>query len=289
LQIKRARLARDPGNVEWLADLAGTINKLGINLQKTGNLRGALQQFREQERIAQQLLATGPDNAQWKQRASTTHAFVASVLLSMGDVDAAEREYQEALRIDSSLTANDPENANWKRNFAVTTARVAALLALRGDTTKAEAGFSRAQSLFEDLVRRDPDRILFKNDLAMTSARQAMSRLHRGDVRGAKKAWSRIGDLAAGDTPARQAEVLLAGIAVASTAGDAVELDALRRRTEALFAVPPLKTSSDPEVLALRARLLFATGRASDAAPLIAKLDAGGYRQPDYEWTIRRQ
>ena len=289
LRIKQARLARDPGNVEWLADLAITINKLAINLQKTGDLRGALRRFEEQKRIAEQLVAAAPDNAQWKLRLSYAHAYLASALLNTGALDAAQREYEAALRIDQALAANDPGNANWKRNFAGTTARVAAVHALHGDIANAENGFSRSEALFEELVRRDPDRVLFKTDLAMTRARHAMSRVQRRDVRGAAKAWSLIGDLGAGDTPARQAEVLLAGIAVADAAGNASELDALRRRAEALFAAPPLDASSEPEVLALRARLLVAGGRGSEASPLIARLDAIGYRHPDYEWSVRGQ
>lgn len=289
MRIKQARLARDPDNVEWLADLVVTINKLGINLQKTGDLRGALRQFEEQKRIAERVAAASPENTQWMQRLSFAHSHLASVLLNTGALDDAEREYEAALRIDEKLTASDLQNANWKRNLAVTTARVAALHMRDGTAAAGENGFLRAESLLEELVRRDPNRVLFKADLCMTRARHAITRLQRGDVRGAKKEWNRIGGLVVHDTPARQAEVLLAGIAVAGAAGDAEEAKNLGSRAYALLATPPLDRSSEPEVIALRVRLLVSSGRRTAASPLMARLDAIGYRHPDYIWSVRGQ
>ncbi|MGZ5446258.1 MAG: protein kinase domain-containing protein [Thermoanaerobaculia bacterium] len=289
LRIKRMRLARDPDNVEWLADLANTVNKLAINLQKTGDLLGAQRQFEEQKRIAAQVAGVAPDNALWKQRLSIAHAHLASVLVIAGALDQAQREYEAALQIDQELAAKDPQNAEWIRNLAGTTARIAALRARRGDIAMAEARFRRAESLFEGLVRRDPNRVLFKTDLAMTLARHAMARLQRGDVLGAAREWNRIGDLAAGDTPVRQTEVVLAGISVARAAGNLKELEALRVRAETLFASPQLDQSNDPDVMALRVRLLAATGRRDDASSLIGRLAAIGYRHPDYIWSVRGQ
>ena len=285
MRIKQERLARDPGNVEWLADLASTINKVGVNLQKSGDLRGALQRFEEQKRIARLLLADAPDDAQRKQRASAAHSFVASVLVNMGSVDAAIREYEAALPINRSLAENDPQNAEWSRNLATTTSRLAALRAYGGNAAEAERGFARAEATFAELVRRDPKRVLFREDLAVTHARHAISRLQRGDVRGARAVWSAGGAPGPGSAPAREAEVLVTGLAVAG--GE--ERERLRGRLETLFAAPPLAESDDPEVVALRVRALVLTGRRNEAGALIARLDAAGFRHPDYTWTIRRQ
>ena len=289
MRIKQARLARDPGNTEWLADLGNTINKLALNLQKTGDLSGALRQFEEQKRIARRLLAIAPENAQWKAGAANASAFVASTLMSMGALDDARQEYEEVLRINTSLAATDPGNADWQRNVAVTMARLAALSAWSGDAAASEAAFLRAEALLENLVSRDGNRVLFREDLAVTRARHLMARLNRGDAKRAMTEWRRIGGVPDGSAPARQVEVLLAGIAAAHAENDAATAESLRNHAQALFAARPLNDSTDPDVAAMHVRLLVASGRRDEAASLIARLDAIGYRQPDYEHSVRGQ
>ena len=168
-------------------------------------------------------------------------------------------------------------------------ARRAALHGYSGDYAAAEAGFTRAETLLEDLVHRDGTRVLFREDLAVTRARHLMAHLGRGDTRAAKNAWLRVGGPVDGGSPARQVEVLLAGVAAAQANGDAATAQALRAQAEALFAAKPLNASTDPEAAALRARFLIASGRREEAAPLIARLDAIGYRHPDYERSARGQ
>lgn len=287
MRIKQARLARDPDNVEWLGDLVSTINKLGINLQKTGDLRGAQRQYEEQKRICERLIRAAPDNAQWKVLAAITHAYLASALLSTGEIAAAQREYEAASRIDESLVATDPQNADWRRNLAVTMARISLLQSRRGDIAEARSSFVRAEAILQDLARRDPNRVLFKGDLVAARARYALALLQRGDVRGANKVWERVGPVPEGDAPARQVEVLLAGIAVLGGGGNTRETATLRKRAEKLLAAPPLHRSTDPDVLALRARLLVSAGLREQAAPLFARLDAIGFHHPDYEWSVR--
>jgi eukaryotic-like serine/threonine-protein kinase len=294
LRIKRARLARDPLNLEWQADLANTINKVGVNLLRTGDLGAARLQFAEQKRIHQVLVGIAPDHAQWKSGLAASHAFLAALLINMGELDEAQRETEAELRIAESLVGTDAENTSWKRNLAMTTARLAMLRGWRGQTADSKRGFRAAETLLADLVRRDPKRASHTVDLAVTYSRSAMSRLERGEVALAREEWRHARELL-GSNPAasanRQAalEVWVAGAAVARAAGDQATLDTLRVSADALLDAPPLASSSDPEVLALRARLLVSTGRREEAGPWIARLGAAGYRQPDYEWTVRRE
>jgi serine/threonine-protein kinase len=289
MRIQQARLGSDPGNAERLADLANTINKVAINLQKTGDLPGALRQFQEQKRMTLQLTAMAPDNAQWKMRASHASLFLAMAIMSSGALDTAEQEYEEALRIDTALAVTDPQNVDWKLNLAITVARLAVCQAHRGKTAKADAAFNRAETMLANLVARDPDRVQFQVVLATVRSWNAMAHLRRGDVRAAQRVWMRIGPVPESAPRAVQAEVLLAGIEIARAAGETQELSALRDRAERLFAAPPLAGSSDPSIVALRARFLVASDRTSEAAPLIARLDAISYRHPDYTWSMRGQ
>ena len=94
-------------------------------------------------------------------------------------------------------------------------------------------------------------------------------------------------DSMSGDSPARQGEVLLAGIAIAGATQNREEIEALRSRAEALFAAPPLDRSTDPDVMALRVRLLVSGNRRDLASHLIARLESIGFQHPDYEWSIR--
>jgi tRNA A-37 threonylcarbamoyl transferase component Bud32/tetratricopeptide (TPR) repeat protein len=295
LRIKRARLARDPLNQEWQADLASTINKVGVNLARTGDLAGARRQFEEQRRIGQMLVGVAPDHAQWKQRLAISHAYLANLLVSLGELAEAEREYEAELGIERALAGVDGRNADWQRNLAVTTSRLAMLRSRRGVGAEADAGFAETDRLLSDLVRRDPNRVSYKNDLAFTRSRSAMSSLQRGDVRRAREQWQRawtlIGSNPGADVATRQnaIEVMLTGIAVAKAVHDRETFDELRTRADALLAAAPLAASTDPEVAALRARLLVSTGQRAEAQPLLDRLRAIGYHHPDYEWTVRSE
>ncbi|HEX8410924.1 MAG TPA: protein kinase [Thermoanaerobaculia bacterium] len=292
MRIKLARIARDPMNLEWQADLANTINKVGVNLMRTGDLSGARKQFEAQKQISQKLVAFAPDHATWKQSLALSHAFLGSALLRTGALAEAEREYEAELRIERSLAEIDPENTGWQRNLAVTMSWVAALRARRGLAAEADVAFREAEKILEDVIRRDSGRVSHQNDLAFLRARWAMSSLQRRDLGRARavwqRAWTLLGERPRTDAASRPStlEVILTGIAVARAAGDRKTLDELQTRADALFAQAPMVSSSDPEVLALRARLLVTTSRAEEAEPLIVRLTATGYRHPDYEWSV---
>jgi len=292
MRIQSARVARDPMNLEWQADLANTINKVGVNLMRTGDLSGARKQFEAQKQIGQKLVAIAPDHAPWKQRLALSHAFLGSALMRTGALAEAEREYEAELRIERSLAEIDPENTGWQRNLAVTTSWVAALRGRRGLTADADAAFRDAEGKLAEVIRRDPARVSHQNDLAALRARWALSYLQRGDLGRARavwqRAWTLLGERTRTDAASRSStlEVMLTGIAVARTAGDRQILDELQTRADALLAQAPLVSSSDPEVLAWRARLLVTTGRAEEAEPLMSRLSSIGYRHPDYQWTV---
>ena len=293
LRIKRARLARNPLNLEWQADLANTINKVGFNMARTGDLAGARRQFEEQKRINQTLVNVAPDHAQWKQSLAISHAYLASVLVNLGALADAEREYEAELRIERALAANDPENAQWQRNLAVTTSRLAMLRARRGAHGQADAAFAEADRRLAEVTRRDANRASFRNDLAFTRSWRAMSHLQRGDAGRAREqwraAWTLLGTNPGSDAGSRRGvvEMILTGIAAARAAGDDASAGELQARADALLGAPPMSGSSDPDIVALRARLLVSTGRREDAQPLLDRLRALGYRHPDLEWTVR--
>ncbi|MEO8380941.1 MAG: serine/threonine-protein kinase [Acidobacteriota bacterium] len=294
LRIKRIRLARDPLNLEWQADLANTINKVGVNLLRTGDLAGARLQFTEQKRIHQVLVGVAPEHAQWKSGLATSHAFLSSLLINMGMLNEARRETGEELRIARSLVSTDPENTSWQRNLAMTTARVAMLDGWLGQSASSDRGFHDAEGMLADLVLRDAKRASHTADLAATDSRSALSRLRRGEVGRAYDEWRRGRDLLQSNTAAatnRQVtlEVWVTGLTVAHAAGQRAAFEESRRSAEELLAAPALASSSDPEVIALRARLLVSTGRREEAGPWMTRLAASGYHQPDYEWIVRPQ
>ncbi|HEX2060626.1 MAG TPA: serine/threonine-protein kinase [Thermoanaerobaculia bacterium] len=293
LQIKRERLARDPLNVDWQADIANTINKVGVNLLRSGDLAGARRQFEEQKRINAMLVGIAPDHAQWRERLAISHAFLASALISMGELEAAAEECAAQLRIEHALAEIDPANAAWRRNRAMATARLAMLHGWSGSAAESDRAFQTATALLGDVMRLDPRRGSYRGDLAATHARGAMTRLQQGRIARARQEWQRaealVADAPAADAAARQnaIEVLVTGAAIAAAEG--ATGDALWQRAEALLSAPPFALSTDPEIVALRARLLVSSGRRTEARPLIARLRATGYHQPHYEWTVREE
>lgn len=290
LRIQSARVASNPLKLEWQADLANTINKVGVNQLRVGDLAGARKQFEQQQRISAMLVTVAPDHAQWKVRLALSHAFLGSVLTSMGLLGEAERQYEAELRIEESLAATDPENTGWQRNLAVTTFRYGWLQALRGRVAEGEAAFRKAETALEDVIVRDPGRAWNRNDLMAVRSRWAMALTQRGDVHRARAVWQRAWSPIAGgvrpDAASRQValEVMLTGLAIARAAGDDSLAGELQTRANALVT-PAMAASADPDLLALRARLLASSGQAEEAEPLMTRLAAIGYRHPDYLWT----
>ncbi|MFP5246954.1 MAG: hypothetical protein ACLGH0_09690 [Thermoanaerobaculia bacterium] len=148
-------------------------------------------------------------------------------------------------------------------------------------------------ALLEEITRRDPTRVPYRMALVASYARRSMFHLQHNDSAGAFADWNRartlLGDPARLDSATRTygLDLVVVGIAVAQHRRDDRLARELAAQAETLFAAVPSSSLSDPELAALRARLLVATGRRPQAIPLIARLEAIGYRQPDYEWSVR--
>jgi tetratricopeptide (TPR) repeat protein len=278
VDLDRARLQRSPRNEKWQKDLAVSLNRLGVILQTRGDLTGARQAFGEELALHRQLVAAAPDDARRRGRLAVSLAYTGGLQQMMGDSDEAVASYTEELALTKQLAERDPANVAALRNRAAAQTRLAMLLT--DDLPRALSVIDDAERGMREVVRIDR-RPSWRRDLAIAIARGGALRLMTGDRGRARKAadeaLSIMQELAAaepqnGQTTRSLCEVLL-------FAADAAEPDpaetALYRSRAAALAVGK---DNDVRLTAMRTRALILLDRRAEARPLVASLNAIGYR-----------
>jgi serine/threonine-protein kinase len=287
LELDRERRRGEPANEQWEADLANSANRLGVVLQKTGEFAAARAAFEEDLRARRRLAGSAPDDARRKRRLAVSLAYAGALHQASGDVQQALACYREETALTASLAANDPTSLDARRNYDVAQNRLAALL----DPAK---GLSLAEAATNDLreIVRADGRAAWRRDLAASLVRLAKIRLRRNDaVRDAIAAYEAVTiaeRLVAEQSKDPQnirilSDALLVAAADDEQHGRVAAAEQRRLRAASLASA----AAYDPAVAATRVRALIALGRIEEAAPLTARLIAGGYRDAEFAAAIR--
>ncbi len=280
--LDRDRLRRAPDNEQWQADFANSANRLGVILQGRGDFTGARNAFDEDLQMRRRLLQKAPDDARRQRRLAVSLAYAGTLHVATGDIVQALSCAREEFALTAKLAANDPSNADARRNRDVAQLRLAAVADPAEGLARAEA----ATKDLRDLVRADA-RPAWRRDLAAALARLSRIRFQLGDLPGARKASDdalHLSDALVAERPKDAASIrILCETLVTAAAID--ERDgrlplAVQRRTRA--AAVANAAAQDPVVAAIRVRALLALGRQDEAAPLVQRLLAGGYRETEF-------
>src|SRR4029434_1032168 len=128
---------RKPADVERREAVATGHYRLGLLLDKLGEVDTALKHHLADLEIRRDLVEHQPDNFALKRRYQASLSFVGGAYEDRGDLGMAVKYYQTRREVASAYSAADPRNADWRRDVAAAESTLAAALRLMGSLPEA--------------------------------------------------------------------------------------------------------------------------------------------------------
>ena len=160
--FRRARAA-DPNNVERILDVSQATSDLGASLALNGRMAEAIEQFRENIRLREQVSAVKPGDIHFKRNLMIAYARLADCVgndvycLSMGDVKTAEVNYRKALEIARMLAKADPKDRLAQRDVAAAQLRLGIVLRSAADLEESTDLLRWSRNSLQALVTANPN------------------------------------------------------------------------------------------------------------------------------------
>jgi tRNA A-37 threonylcarbamoyl transferase component Bud32 len=169
---------------EELSRRVQTVYQIGAVRQARGDLKGAIESFRESLALANDLSARDPSNADWQLRLANAHFYLADALRFEGALDEALRHLQEYRSIAQRLVARDPSNADWQLELSYAEGGVAFIEESKGDFAEARASLEHALAIKEKLTQANPGNAERQQDLGVAHNRLGvvLDRMGEGDL-----------------------------------------------------------------------------------------------------------
>ncbi|SEO32390.1 hypothetical protein SAMN02800692_0232 [Luteibacter sp. UNC138MFCol5.1] len=283
LVLMRRLVDLQPANGEWAESLGIAYNNLGKLALMRGDLGDAVAKYSLDERLQTRLSLADPKNIDRRGNLISVQAILGRTQALAGDVASGMERLQHAVDEATELAALDPSNADLQEQIALYGTQLARLRRLSGDLLAAIRLTTKAESIFLRLTRQDPSNAAWQREYAETLVERSAQWRALGDAAAARQqaqAALRLLTPLRTKQPDDRATVLAmasARLVQANASADpgtahALRVDAFRDTANAK------REKDDPRLLALRAEALLALERKDDAAPLIERLRAGGYR-----------
>jgi tetratricopeptide (TPR) repeat protein len=282
--------ARDPSQKRWQTYLGNEYDSLGKLALERGKLDEALTDYLADQRIKVAIAQQNPGDHQAQQFLLVSNAILGRTLGWCGDLDDALHFTNDAVESAKNLVDFDPADSAWRDYFGLYSQQFGGLLRQDGQLDVAAKADADAMHVLSALTKKDPTSSGWPPDLAQAQLETARLQLARNDLVGADKsataALTVITKLRANMPDDRglilldaQSNSLLARIAARRRDDTVARLD--WTRAQKLLA-PTLKAGNDPTFLAAYAEELLELGQMYRARPFIDRLNAMGYRTPDF-------
>jgi eukaryotic-like serine/threonine-protein kinase len=285
LTVEQTLFAKAPNDSDLARSVASSHNAIGLVLRSQGQLAAAGPEFAAQLAMQESLYASHPNDSGNHRQLGMSHFYVGDLFAALGDGSAARAHFAKALAIGETLAARDPANTTWQQNLARYRAKVA--LATPAQPTYRQQLFDGAVGIMRSLTAADRTNTEWTRVLAETLAERGHALADAGDLAAATadadaavQALEGIRRSTAGDLYMARARSLAYALAgrVWSLRGEMPRARAAW--THALAEIEPVaRDSRDYQFLDPLGRALLALGRTADAAPIIEKLNAMGYRR----------
>jgi len=297
LEINRELVANDPENEEFERNLAVNYNAIGGVYESMGRLDEALDLYRQDLEIKRRLVARDPLSSHRQTDLATSHNLVGRVLDAQGEVEAGLEHFRSAVEILEAWVEKDPSNARWRHHLAINRLRIGEGLLTRDRPEEAIDPLASARELLRELVSGESGRASPYRHLARVEIALGRVLLSRGDAREslarARAATELLEPQAeeafASDTQrawASRAQLLAARALEAL--GRPEEAAEARSRVLAIVA-GAAASSNNRYLLDPWARALLYDDRIDEARPVIERLFAMGYRDPELFELSRRK
>ena len=169
---------------EELSRRVQTVYQIGAVRQARGDLKGAIESFRESLALAEGLSARDPSSADWQLRLAYAHFYLADALRFEGELDEALQHLEAYRTIAQRLVVRDPSNAAWQLELSYAEGGVAFIEESKGDFGAARSSLEHALAIKEQLARASPGNPERQQDLGVAHNRLGvvLDRMGEGDL-----------------------------------------------------------------------------------------------------------
>ena len=295
LALQRRLEAAGPADPERLGQIAATLAFVSNCLEKKGELAGALAERRNYLAIQERAAALAPADPVRKYDVAVARGFVAGLLALRGDAEGARGLYQSGLAPMAELAGHDPENADLQRWLGAFHGALGMLEIASGHPGRALPFLEGSCGTFSRLVAKDATNSDWVLQLGVCHSRraQALEMLDLARARfEAQTAEKTLLPLLTRDvdepTRGHIAMTLVVRGRIESALGAREEARAAWEQALEVLA-PCRRPITHWKILAPQAQALLELDRLDEARPAVERLEAMGYRAPDFEEVGRRK
>ncbi|MGN6312172.1 MAG: TIR domain-containing protein [Rhodanobacteraceae bacterium] len=291
LHLYQRITAREPSNSSWQAQLGFAWNNIGKLSLERGHLDQAVAAYRADQHIKSGLSERDTSNRKVQEQLLVSNAILGRTLAWCGHSDDGLRYTSDAVGGAKALLQFDPTNTGWQDDFALYSQQMGGLLRQLGQLERAAEVDGDAVRILEGLLKKDPISFSdFQPDLSQAYLEQARLQIARGNIAAAESSTKpalEIIDKMRAKAPDDRGSLLLdakAHLLLGETAALSGDMASARRewaRSRDLLR-PALHSGSDPNFLAAYVEALLRLDQTDAARPIVDKLNAMGYRTPDF-------
>lgn len=287
LSTVEALAASEPGNGDYQKALLEALAWLADARKGEGRLDEAMAHRERQLALLRNLMAVSPQDKEYARKAMTAHKALSSLLAARGDMAGAIDHARRASAYADTLIRTEPGNTEWMEHAAVSRIQLGSLLRVAGDYGNAQSAVGSGCEIANRLAARDRTVRYWNEDLQLSClgerSRMALATGASADAVRFARAAVALSEASRGKTPAdaaihRATAYLLAGNALSKAAQPAAARDAWRKAALSW----PAGVTLEPDHLAWQAQSLRASGDASGARRIQARLNSIGYRHPEH-------
>ncbi|MBI5693102.1 MAG: serine/threonine protein kinase [Verrucomicrobia bacterium] len=258
---------------------------LGTAAERQGDLGAALVWYRDQTSRLEALLRLEPDSTRWRPRLSDSLGWQADVLAITARPAEARACLERALTVMDALVRHDPAHRRWQLSTHYLRLKILLLDLAAGNHTGAARLLRDVRPQLEKLLAEEPTDQTVAARLALAWRLEAELRLATGEE-GAADAALRALDLATrfGKVTTGDRRNLTEWVYARVTAGVVAQAAGKDREAAASwqgaldFVAGRLPEARDWRLVDPAVRALLLLNRSDDARPLLARLEAAGYR-----------
>ncbi len=159
-------LELEPDWPEALSGFAWFLRDQSTYAQSYANLKTALADAQQAQKLAQRLLDQAPDNRDSQRLLSVSLNQLGDLAVAQGDLAGALRSFTESKTIAERLAASDPANAEGQYDLGISNERLGDLAVQQGRLDEALVFHTKRKDIISALAASDPANAAWQRDLS---------------------------------------------------------------------------------------------------------------------------
>jgi tetratricopeptide (TPR) repeat protein len=179
-----ASFAGEEETPDMLRRQGAVYERIGDILRNRGDLKGALERYRDSFNIRQKLANRDSGNADWQRDLAASYEWIGDVLRDQGDLKGALERYRDSFNIRQKLANQDSGKTLWQRDLAASYERIGDVLRDQGNRKVALESQRHSFDIRQKLANQDPGNADWQSDLAFSYERIGDVLRDQGDLKG---------------------------------------------------------------------------------------------------------